>query len=265
MLPQPELQQKLEAYIRRYYLNELLRGGLFALGLGISAFLLFTFSEYLGRFERPLRAAMFFTLLFGNLALLGYYVLRPLLALYRLRGRMSHAQAALNIGAHFEGVGDRLINALQLQEMQKSGNGSSELLLASIQQRTQQLGPFAFDRAVDFSVSRRRIPWLLLPTLLLSTLWIVRPEAITQGSERLFNYRNVYLPPPPYRVQILNKSLATPAHQDFELQVKLAGNELPEVLFLHLGGAAYRMQQDSEDAYSYVFKNPGANQVFFLS
>ena len=131
MLPQPELQQKLEAYIRRYYLNELLRGGLFALGLGISAFLLFTFSEYLGRFERPLRAAMFFTLLFGNLALLGYYVLRPLLALYRLRGRMSHAQAALNIGAHFEGVGDRLINALQLQEMQKSGNGSSELLLAS--------------------------------------------------------------------------------------------------------------------------------------
>ena len=170
MQPPSELHQKLEAYIRRYYLNELLRGGLFALGLGISAFLLFTFSEYLGRFERPLRAAMFFTLLFGNLALLGYYVLRPLMALYRLRGRMSYSQAALNIGAHFDGVGDRLINALQLQEMLKTQGGSPELLLASIQQRTQQLSPFAFDRAVDFSVSRRRIPWLLVPAVLLSGL-----------------------------------------------------------------------------------------------
>jgi len=265
MLPETELHQKLEAYIRRFYLNELLRGGLFALGLGISAFLLFTFSEYLGRFERPLRAAMFFTLLFGNLALLGYYVLRPLLALYRLRGRMSYSKAALNIGSHFEGVGDRLINALQLQEMLKSGKGNPELLLASIQQRTEQLSPFAFYRAVDFSISRRRIPWLLFPALMLSILWIARPEAITQGSERLFNYRQVYLPPPPYRVQILNRTLATPAHQDFELQVKLAGNELPEVLFLHIGGAAYRMQQLSETSFSFVFKNPSADQVFFLS
>jgi sensor histidine kinase YesM len=139
MLPQPELHQKLEAYIRRYYLNELLRGGLFALGLGISAFLLFTFSEYLGRFERPLRAAMFFTLLFGNLALLGYYVLRPLLALYRLRGRMSHAQAALNIGAHFEGVGDRLINALQLQEMQQQKEKVMQTEMETLQMRVVKL------------------------------------------------------------------------------------------------------------------------------
>lgn len=260
-----ELQQKLDAYIRRYYLNEFLRGGLFALGLGLSAFLLFTFSEYLGRFERPVRAALFYSLLLGNAALLGYYVVRPILALYRLRRRMSYSEAALKVGAHFDGIGDRLINALQLQDMLNTEGNSRELLLASIEQRTQQLSPFAFHRAVDFSVSRKRIPWLLIPASVLALVWIAQPEAITQGSERLFNYQQVYLPPPPYQVKILNSSLSTPAHQDFELQIKLSGNELPEVLFLHLGGAAYRMTEEAPQVYSYMFKNPSRDMNFFFS
>jgi hypothetical protein len=55
------LVQKLDAFIRKYYKNRMLRGALYAIGLVISLYLLIVFFEYIGRFSSGVRAVLFFS------------------------------------------------------------------------------------------------------------------------------------------------------------------------------------------------------------
>ncbi|MBO5843952.1 MAG: hypothetical protein J6Q96_03695, partial [Bacteroidales bacterium] len=54
---------------------------------------------------------------------------------------ISHEDAAKIIGKHFPEVADKLLNLLQLK--QQSLNSDSQILLASIDQRTKELSPIS--------------------------------------------------------------------------------------------------------------------------
>jgi hypothetical protein len=69
---QDSLIVRLEAFIRKYYRNELLRGVLFSLALLGGAFLVLSLGEFLLRFPTPVRAVCFFS----YLALSAYVLFR---------------------------------------------------------------------------------------------------------------------------------------------------------------------------------------------
>ena len=45
------LIQKLDAFIRKYYKNRLLKGGIYSAGMLLASFMLFTTLEYFGQFS----------------------------------------------------------------------------------------------------------------------------------------------------------------------------------------------------------------------
>src|SRR5690348_10717866 len=96
-----EIRNKLDAFIRKYYLNQLIRGGLIGATLVLGSFLFVNLTEYYGHFGSGVRAVLFWSFW----ALLSYVVfrwlLKPLMGLYKLGKVISYEDAAKIIGDHF--------------------------------------------------------------------------------------------------------------------------------------------------------------------
>src|ERR1700761_1227539 len=108
---------KINTFIRKYYLNKLLRGLIF-LGAGLfSAYVVIALGEYFGDFNTVFRTILFYFFILLNLFLLGWLVIPSLLACFKLSKTISHDEAAEIIGKHFIDVNDKLLNTLQLKKL----------------------------------------------------------------------------------------------------------------------------------------------------
>ena len=58
------LIEKLDQFIRKYYINQLVRGALYSVGLIVLAFLLFALAEHFFYFGTGVRKVLFFSFLF---------------------------------------------------------------------------------------------------------------------------------------------------------------------------------------------------------
>src|SRR5690606_702643 len=137
------LVQKLDEFIRKYYKNQLLKGAIYSGAILTAAFLSVVLLEYFGEFNTSIRAVLFFGFVFSALGVLVNYITVPLLKLNKIGSIISYDQAANIIGNHFSSVQDKLLNVLQLQH-NKAWQGSEDLLLASINQKINELKPVAF-------------------------------------------------------------------------------------------------------------------------
>src|SRR5690348_12614625 len=110
------LISKLDAFIRKFYKNQLIRGGIYAFTLGLGFYLMVTMLESAGHFSIGMRTALFYTFIAGILFILWRFVAIPLFHLYRIGHIISHEQAAQIVGDHFAEVKDKLLNVLQLRK-----------------------------------------------------------------------------------------------------------------------------------------------------
>ena len=138
---------KLDAFIRKYYKNKLLKGLLLAAAILMSLYILMIVLEHFGWFGTGVRTALFWSFIGSLAAVVGFYIASPMLKMMRLGKRISYEEAARIIGQHFPEVSDKLLNLLQLQQMGSSSD--NELLTASIEQKTAQLSPVPFLKAID--------------------------------------------------------------------------------------------------------------------
>lgn len=255
---------KLDAFIRRYYRNELLRGGLFALGLLTSTIILAALLEYIGHFGTGVRMFLFFTCLVAAAWIVAWYLIRPLLHLFRIGKVLSYEEAALIVGRHFPDVQDKLLNTLQLSRMY-SGNSTDALLLAGIEQRTSALRPLPFARAVDVKRSLRLTRWVALPVLLIASLLLFQSHIITGPARRIVQYDRVFKREAPFRFVVHNPKLRVFAGEDYELKAGLEGQALPEELFLLLDGREVKLLREDDGLYHYRFASLNQTLEFNLS
>ncbi|HOD11280.1 MAG TPA: hypothetical protein PKH91_11090, partial [Flavobacterium sp.] len=139
------IYDKLEAFIKKFYTNELLRGTIFFVGIGLLYFLFTLFVEYFLWLKPTARTVLFWTFIAVELFLLLRFILFPLFKLFKLHKGIDYNEASKIIGSHFNEVGDKLTNFLQLSE----DKNKSELLLASIDQKANTLQPVPFSNAVN--------------------------------------------------------------------------------------------------------------------
>src|SRR5690349_2864807 len=131
------LISRLDAFIRKYYANQLIRGSLVLLSCLLFYILTVSVGEYFLYMPSWLRISIvsLFVLL-GSAALI-VWVIIPLSKMARLGRVISHEQAATIIGTHFPEISDKLLNILQLRR-QADTHVSRELLEASIDQKAAQ-------------------------------------------------------------------------------------------------------------------------------
>lgn len=258
------LIQKLDEFIRKYYKNQLLKGALYSSGILISAFLSVVLLEYFGEFNSLVRAILFFGFLIAVIFIIIKYIAVPILKLNKIGAVISYNQAAVIIGSHFSNVQDKLINVLQLQNNQGL-NGSDELLVAGINQKINELRPVAFTTAIDLRENRRYLKFVL-PLLFLTTgIIIFWPQVISKSTERLVNYQTYYAREMPFEFNIQNNKLEAVQTQDYKLEVKITGDEVPDQVYINIHGIDYKLEKENTTRFYYTFSNLQSNVEFQLN
>ena len=194
MSEQHTLIGKIEQFVKKYYFNRLVQGVLIGAVLWMVFYLLVNALEYFSWFSSKVRFVLLLLLLLGSAFVLVYYFGIPLVNLIRFRKKMSVEQAALMIGRFFPDIQDKLLNTLQLSNDYIT-DSSNELLLATIEQRTQQLRPVRFTDAVDLKGNLRYL-WLFLGLLLVVVLLVVfLPRFAVHPTQRIIHYEKEFEKP----------------------------------------------------------------------
>ena len=261
--PASTLLEKLDAFIRKYYTNRIIRGVLYSGGLILLFFLLVTLLEGIGHFNTTLRTVLFWGFLGFSAVLLVLHVVIPVLRLFRMGKVLSYKEASLLVGSHFPEVKDKLLNTLQLQE-RHGVTGSDSLLAASIEQRTRELSPVPFTAAIDLGENRRYLRWVLPPLAIIVALLLLAPSFLSESTDRLIRYNEEIIPLAPFSLELTSGPLKVAEREDFVLTVGLDGTTIPDKVFVEVGGTRFRMNADSKKAFSYTFRNVDQTQRFRL-
>ncbi len=249
------LIEKLDAFIRKYYRNQLLRGGIYAFTLGLAFYLTVTLLESFGHFSTGFRTVLFYSFVGGLLFILTKFVIIPLSHLYRFGKIISHEQAAQIIGKHFAEVQDKLINLLQLKEQLNTSAFNYHLINASVNQKSEELKPVPFVSAVNFSENKRLLRYAVIPFVVLVVILFTAPSLIKDSTKRLIDHQTYFEKPAPFTFTILNKNLQAVQQQDYKLDIKIAGKEIPQEAYIEIDGNQFKLEKENLLNFHYTFKN----------
>ncbi len=255
------IYQKLEAFIKKYYVNELLKGLILFVGLGL-LYLFFTlFVEYFLWLKPVGRTLLFWSFVAVQFFLLSRFILFPLFKIFKLQKGINYQQASQIIGSHFSEVNDKLTNFLQL-----SATGEkSELLLASIEQKALSLHPVPFGNAINFKKNTKYLPWAIVPLLFLAFFMLSgNSDIIAESMNRVVRYNEKFSPPAPFSFVVLNEKLQTEQGRDYILQVKSEGKIVPENAMIVIGKESYFMEAVQPGVFEYRFTKPNKNVPFHI-
>ncbi len=259
------LINKLDAFIRRYYLNSLVRGALYATAVVVGAFTLISFSEYAFYFSTTVRKLLFYGFFGMSVAAVLGWVVVPLLHYFRLGKLISHEKAATIIGNHFPNIKDKLLNILQLRNQHYYNTDNAALIEASIKQKSEELRPVPFVAAIDLAKNRQYLKYALPPLALLLGTLLVSPNIIKDSSARLYDNNTEYERPAPFLFSVTNNKLEVVQYEDFTLEVNVNGTAVPSDVFIDVDGFQYKMQKEKADKFTYTFSKVNDNQKFRLT
>jgi len=255
------IQKKLETFITKYYTNELIRGVLLFLAIGLFYFLLTLLVEYFFWLSSAWRRFLFWSFLVIELVLFARFIIFPLTKLFKFRKGIGYEEASKIIGNHFPEVNDKLLNVIQLNQNSKQ----SELLAASIDQKSLELQPIQFQSAVNFRKNLKYLKYVAIPVLIFAVFGSLGGIDIFSSSyTRVINYDVAYEPPAPFSFFILNDDLSAIENRPFTLKVSTEGSAIPENTSIVYNGETYFMQSISPGLFEYTFQQPVDKLTFNL-
>lgn len=258
------LIEKLDQFIRKYYINQLIRGALYAVGAVVLLFLVVNLLEYYFYFKPAVRKTMFWSFIALSGVALWRWVALPLLHYYRLGKVISHEQAAQIIGNHFTDVKDKLLNILQLRQQSLNNAAQAELIMASINQKSEAIKFVPFKAAINLSQNRKYLRYALPPLLLLMVILFAAPSLIKDSTKRLINNSQVFARPAPFQFVLNTDSLSAVQFSDYTLRVKTEGNAVPNEVFITLDNYQYRLNKEDDGTFTYKFANVQKETPFKL-
>ncbi|MGP1991741.1 hypothetical protein D9V96_007635 [Zobellia laminariae] len=252
--------QKLNGFVRKYYTKMLIKGILLFIAFGLLFFFAVLGVEYLLWLNSTGRLVLLLTFVAIELWLLFKYILTPLFYLFRLKQGINNRQASVLIGKHFPEVGDKLYNLIDLGE----DKNQSELLLASIEQRSERMSLIPFTKAVDFRENFKYLKYLAVPVLILLFIWISGNFTSFFGSvNRVVNYNLAYEPPAPFSFLLLSNDLSVLDSKEYILEVSTEGAIKPETVSIVIDGKQSVLQEDN-GRYRYTFTPPLKSVEFYF-
>ncbi|PWJ55243.1 hypothetical protein CLV98_11411 [Dyadobacter jejuensis] len=251
---------RIQEYRQKYYQNRLLKGLIWSVALLLTAYLFVNTLEYYGRFNSYIRGS----LLFGFLGVLAFcifqWVIQPLIHLWGIKQPLSDEDAALQIGRHFPDIGDKLLNTLQLQHITGT---QTDLIEASIRQKSNQLLIVKFSDAIHFNENKKWLKYTLYPLGAIAAILLFNPTFFTTSSDRIIHFQKNFTYAP-FTFKIENKELKAFKNEDFDLQLTLEGEALPQAVYILQNGSRFKLNKVDELRYSYQFKNVQRDIPFSL-
>jgi hypothetical protein len=255
---------KINTFIKKYYLNNLLRGLIF-LGAGLfSAYVVITLSEYFGNFNSFFRGVLFYGFILLNLGLIGWLIIPSLLAYLKLGHTITHDEAAEIIGKHFSDVNDKLLNTLQLKKLAGEDVRHRALIEASIDQKIENLKPVRFPSAVNIKDNTKYLKWILTPVAVIIIIGLAAPSILTESTKKIIRHNEYFAPVAPFQFVVLNETLNAVQGEDLKLDLKLLGNQLPADVYVETANNTFKLDKENISKFHYLFTNLQQNTTFRL-
>ncbi|MGM0635815.1 MAG: hypothetical protein ACQESK_07085 [Bacteroidota bacterium] len=256
------IENKLEKFIRKFYVNALLKGGILFLSFGLLYFLLVVGLEYFFWLTSLGRSILFWTFVLVELFLFVKFIVVPLSKIFKISKGIDYHKASEIIGKHFPKVNDKLTNILQLK---KSG-ADSDLIIAGIEQKSAELKPIPFQIAISFKQNLKYTKYLAIPLLIFLVIFMSgKTDLFSESYKRVVDYQTVYEPPAPFQFVVLNENLQVEEGKGFQLQVFTEGDVQPENPQIEFNNQSYYLKKNEAGHFQYDFDGLTNNIDFKLS
>jgi len=261
------LIEKLDAFIRKFYVNNLIRGSLHSLALISVMWTTFVLLEHYvfssSVSSIAFRKALFYSFSLTALIALGVWIVKPMVQYFRLGKIISHEKAAQIIGEHFSNVKDKLLNVLQLKSMSELEH--SALLVAAINQKTEELQPIPFKNAIDLKKNRKYLRFVLPPLFVFLAL-LLSSNIIQNSTNRIFNSNKEFEREAPFEFVVLNSDKKVVQFEDFTLEVEIKDKgALPSDVYIEVDNYKYKLEKIGPTKYKYTFNKIQKDAKFRLS
>ncbi len=255
------IKHKLEQFVKRYYTNELLKGAILFFAIGLLYLIVTLFVEYMLWLNPTARTILFWTFIVVEVGLFIKFIAIPLLHLFKLRKGINYETASKLIGNHFPEVNDKLLNVLQLNQNPQQ----SDLLIASIEQKSHELQPVPFKSAINFKSNTKYLKYAAIPIAILVLSFLTgKINWFSDSYERVLNYQTAYEPPAPFQFFVINESLQAIENKDFKLKIATVGDVIPENAQIKFNNQSHFLQQLAPGEFQYVFGLPKEAVEFTL-
>ncbi|NOR28032.1 MAG: hypothetical protein GQ540_05845 [Lutibacter sp.] len=246
------IEVKLQNFIKKFYYNELIKGLLLFFGIGLLYFIATLFIEHFLWLKPFARTALFWVFILVELSLFTFYILIPIVKLVGFKKGISEVEASKIIGNHFPEINDKLLNMLQLYNTEQN----SELISASIEQKSKELQPIPFRGAVDFSKNKKFIKYALIPIVIWLLVYVTGNITIFNDSfSRVVHYNTQFEPPAPFSFIILNTSFNVVEGDSYTLQIETKGTIIPEDAKINFFNENYYLENLGFGKFQYVFSS----------
>lgn len=244
------LVNKLNAFKLRYYTNQLLRGIVLILSVLLLVYTVFSLVEYFVYFSSEVRKLAFFGYIIFSLLLIIRFLMLPVLRLLNIVKPMSLKTTTELIRKHFSAIEDKLLNIIELSEYH-SADTSNEIVLASIDQKIDELKIFDFNEAINFRNVRTIAVYLLISLLITTGLFVSNKDIFTESTHRIVHYNQQFVKPAPFTFYIQNEHLKAKKGDAFIIKVGAEGNEIPQIAYINIDGNNYLMKTNAEGNYEF--------------
>lgn len=226
------LLNQIDAFIRKYYRNQMVKGIILFLGVLLVTYLIVITLEYFGRFNSAVRGSLFFGFIGVNMLIMARFIIIPLLKLKSFGNRINRYQASSIIGQFFPSISDRLLNTLQLKDTMDPNSRDYDLIQASVQQRSNSLNTIPFSEAINIGENKRYAAWILPIVLVMFTMGVFKPDLFLSGTQRVVNFTEEFPEEAPFQFELVECMGSVEEGEDVKLEVELKGKVLPEKVYV---------------------------------
>jgi hypothetical protein len=231
--------------------------------LMIALFLIINGIEYFSWLPQKGRLLLLLLFVFGTIFVFIFYFALPIINLIRFRKKMSDEKAAVIIGRFFPEISDKLLNTLQLSN-ELSQNIDNQLLIATIEQRTEHLKPINFSDAVNLKENYKYLKFFGIAFVVLSVALIFIPNFSKKPAQRIINYSQDFSKPLPFEVQLSDTEIEVSQGKDAEFSIHVTGEKIPDAFYIRSNTGVRMMNRMNTNDFRFVFKNVNQNETFFV-
>ncbi len=258
------LLQKLDRFIRRYYLNRLIKGALLFGSGFLVLFILFAGIEYFGYLDSTIRQLLFYSFLLFNGYVFVRYVLIPFFGIIRIGRRISPDQAAGLLSKYYpDKLNDQVTNVLQLKQYLDKNPENTALIMAAIDQKAKRVNVVPFHKAIPLKGNLRFVPYVLLPLLVVLGVYLMQPSVLFEPTKRILRYDTEFERPTPFVVDVVSSTEGF-RHEDLEVVIQTRGEVVPSETFFRMDGVRHSMANPSSGKYAYTVRNLQEDKLFYI-
>lgn len=243
------INEKLNAFRKKYYLNLCLRGFILSASVLLVYFVLAAILEHNLWLPASLRLIIFTCFLITAGWCVYHFLGKPIKWWIGRKG-LTEQESAKFIGDRVPGIRDRLLNFIQLSSIP-----DNSLATASLQQKSLEFDPIRFESVVDLHENKKYLRYLMVPLMLIAVILLLNKSILLQSGTRLIQFNREFSPQAPFQFKIDHSSLTAFYNEDLKISLSIIGNAIPEDVYLNSDNNRVKIEKLSEGRFQYTVEN----------